>query len=385
MTVYQISVQPLEPLLFGDNRSARAGVDHVLQDQDPSPLTLHGALGQAVVSAARSSWPQAVLGEKQPNILAPTSPVASLLGYCLRAPGGDLFFPRPGHLRCVAGAAGSGGVRPEPHDLLAPQEVSGFASSVQPVLPGLIMAPDVQGEEEVHELSSAVLLGESALGEVLSGHVPEGGLSPASDLFRAEPRPGIAVDNRDGRVMEGAFFTRPYRRFAAADLDPEAGCGGFTAWLETLEPLTEDEIPDRAFVGGDRRRARLSFDRLGDERSLALSRLRRRVEKAAEETDTRGFFLYLLSPALAQHELPPWAGQPPLAAVLGRPGWISGWDTVRRQPRELRTVVPAGSVVFYHWPGDGDRAELVRDAWLGSWAEDGAAAGFGRTLVGVWR
>ena len=100
MPTYEIRIEPLDPLLFGDNRSARAGLDHLQQDQDPSPLTVHGAIGRYLASRSKN-WPAELLGDEQKDILNPKDKVAELRGFCARGVGGSLFFPRPRHLRCL--------------------------------------------------------------------------------------------------------------------------------------------------------------------------------------------------------------------------------------------------------------------------------------------
>jgi hypothetical protein len=73
-----------------------------------------------------------------------------------------------------------------------------------------------------------------------------------------------------------------------------------------------------------------------------------------------------------------------VAAVVGKPRFASGWNVLRRRPRELLALIPEGSIYFYEWPPDCDRPALVRERWLAPVGGPGAAAGFGRALVGVW-
>jgi CRISPR-associated protein Cmr3 len=379
--VYRVDLQPVEPLLFGDNRPARAGVDHLQQDQDPSPITLYGAIGQFLAERSSSAWPSHLLGDRAADILDPAGDVAELLGYCycLRAGGTRLLFPRPLHIRCRR--AGTGGL-----EALAPLplvEVEAGRTSAR-------FRSLLQGSEEVEEVEGEALLSETALEDALCGRRPTSGLFDAGELFRSEPRAGIAVDNLLGTVLEGMLFTRPYRRFRPLDLDPGAsGPTGLCAWFETLEVLPPRVDGDPiGFLGGDRRRIRLRFEHLGEERPAVLSRLRLAVESAAEESS--GLFLYLLSPAILGEgtiRLPD--GSEPVAAAVGKGRLVSGWDQARRQPRELVPLAPAGSVFFFRWPAaarEADaRAGVIRQRWLQPLVRRGAAAGFGRTLVGVWR
>ena len=377
MPVYEVRIEPLEPLLFGDNRSARAGVDHLQRDQDPSPLTLHGAIGRFL--AGRSKWPAGPLGEEQGDILNPQGKIAELLGFSFHGAGGTLYFPRPLHLRC-----GLRNGEPHPVDLATPRENDGVRASAP--WPKLLVP--AAAEPFADEAEGEVLLSQSDLEAVLCGEVPQGKTRHAQDLFRAERRPGIAVNNDAGTVFEGAFFTRPYRRFQSSGLAASAASApaGFAAWLETLTPIQLDIGDGVGFLGGDRRRARFEFCRTGP---VALNDLCEPVAQAAEEGESAGFFLYLLTPALHTEASVQVDGLRPIAAALGKPHYVSGWDVKQKRPRPLRALIPAGSVYFFDWPQDVPpgpaRAEMVRRLWLCPLIKEGAAAGFGRCLPGIWR
>ena len=184
--------------------------------------------------------------------------------------------------------------------------------------------------------------------------------SSPSNLFRTEPRPGIAVDNGAGTVFEGAFFTRPYRRFKPAGLNA-APPGGFTAWMETLAPVKLDPTNDVGFLGGDRRRACFAFRETGP---VALGDLCEQVAEAAAERESTGFLLSLLTPALQTEAPVEVDGRQPVAAALGKPAYASGWNVAKNCPRPIRTLIPAGSVFFFVWPPEASlgptRAEMVR-------------------------
>jgi CRISPR-associated protein Cmr3 len=201
------------------------------------------------------------------------------------------------------------------------------------------------------------------------------------------------VDNDSGTVFEGQFFTRPYRRFEPAGLAAAAGAaaGGFAAWFATRGPLDLDCSDPIGFFGGDRRRARFE---LRDAGPVALRELCERVAAAAAEGESEGFLLSLLTPALQPAAAPGEAEvevdrHAPIAAALGRPAYASGWDVDKNLPRPLRALIPAGSVYFFDWPEGArpgaPRAELVRRLWLQPVRREGAAAGFGRCLPGIWR
>jgi len=104
MKTLEIRIDPLDPLLFGDNRSARAGEDHGQLDQDPSPTTFYGAVGARIASelgalGRGSEWSRAepVLGPFTQELDAGARDRSQLLGIAYRDPEGELWFPKPAH------------------------------------------------------------------------------------------------------------------------------------------------------------------------------------------------------------------------------------------------------------------------------------------------
>lgn len=391
----EVQIDPVDPMLFGDNRSARAGEDHALGDQDPSPATLYGAVGGriAAVLGARgeAGWEPAreVLGAFRAALNGGSPERSELLGYALRGRDGQLWFPRPLTLRVEAVGPrrfALPGLRP------AGEEAPDLASV--PYARPLATA-DPAGPEPDKEVEELLLVSEPLLAQLLTGAFPaprkalDGRVISPLELYQPELRPGLAMDNRTGTAVAGRLFSRPYRRFRTG-VDP-AGAGfttaGFTAWYQVLElgGLSPAGLSGVGFLGGDRRRARFAFQHLEGE---VLGSLRERVLAAAAEA--RGFLLYLLTPAVVPAGGLTLLGRPPLAAALGRPGQVSGWTAWARaqQPRPLRTLAPAGSVLFFPW-GDGEGTEERRrrlaELWLQPLDEDYRNAGFGRVLPGVWR
>jgi CRISPR type III-B/RAMP module-associated protein Cmr3 len=387
--VHGVRLEALEPLLFGDNRPARAGVDPWQADQDPSPLTVHGAIGRLLAGPPGGTWPDGLLGPQVRDILAPgETPVAQLLGWCYEDAEGHLLFPRPAHLRCrqVPGRPAPGG-RVVAHDLALPEPLGERKSRAS-------SAELAWEKDEEKDYEGPVLLARTDLRNVLIGELPDGQVGTEEHIFRREARPGIAVDNDRGTVFEGYFFTRPYRRFEPGGLRPGGQEAGLHAWFQTLAPLpAETQTPAIGFLGGDRRRVRVSFPASFVRRSDVLPRLLAAVETAAADagSESRGFFLYLLTPAVTVDGVPPsWPGfGTPVASAIGKPCYASGWNVQVGAPRALQALVPAGSVYFYRWPPEAelpvpDRPGWIRRHWLAPLQPLGAAAGFGRLLLGVW-
>ncbi|MEW6364133.1 MAG: type III-B CRISPR module-associated Cmr3 family protein [Acidobacteriota bacterium] len=381
---YIVQIDPVDPLLFGDNRPARAGIDHVVRDKDPSPLVFHGAIGAYVQTACGGAWPEGVLGKPHGDILdAPADgSTAELLGYCYADPSGRLWFPKPLHFRCTRSARGW---PPLAHDLILPRANEPGDEATSCPLALVLDAPPIKDEEE-----SAMLVSARILARILRGFAgPRAPLNSnealgLTDVYAREPRPGVGIDNRIGRADEGILFVRPYRRFKRADPDPAlTALGyGFTAWFRCRAPLElVHTVGDVGFLGGDRMRARLSFRLM--EGMSALEDMKEEVANAV--AGTRGLLAYLLTPMIWDGAWPKLDKRGPIAASIGRAQYASGWNAPHGHPRPLHVLVPAGSVFFYEWPNGRPDPEIVRKGWLSSVSQRGACAGFGRVLVGVWR
>lgn len=394
-----VRIEPIDPLLFGDNRSARAGEDHALADQDPTPATLYGAVGGRIAAAlgaapspARWAPAEPVLGPLVPTLKAAEPPRSQLLGYALCDAAGQRWFPRPLHLR----------VRKldeplDPIDLLQPVrlEHDGVVTS----LAGLARLAPAPGAAEVikkQEAEEALWVEEPLLRAILAAETTNASLesgyrvAAAEAFYAAEDRVGLTLSNATNAAVEGRLFRRPYRRFASGVQGETGGwaAAGFTAWFEVLRLAAGQPAAwsGEGFVGGDRGRALFDFTALDEE---PLAALRTAVSRAAPTA--AGFLAYLLTPAVASNETGlRLHGQAPIAVATGRPLYASGWNAVARPsgPRPIRVLVPAGSVFFYDWPPgcEGEaRSRLVERLWLTAADPAFAAAGFGRLLSGVWK
>ena len=404
--VLEIRLDPLDPLLFGDNRSARAGEDHELSDQDPTPATFYGAIGARIAASLGATgesgdWARAepVLGPFHRE-LAGGPKRAGLLGFAATDPEGRSWFPKPAHL-WLEGLETASGVEPVSGRLLGPAPEREQLLSSLPEGMRRVTAPGGDLDPRAEEAEGLFFLDERRLAEVLEA--PEGFELEPDDLRSGLRRPeafqcqdyriGLAMDNRTNTAVEGRLFSRPYRRFREGFVGESLGTAGFRAWLEVRDLDDHDPADWDAvgFLGGDRRRVEMTHHALASDRPLP--------DLLAEVSEgvrgTHGYIAYLLTPAVitgpdlvTELELD---GRRPVAAALGRPVHASGWRAWAGEPgpRPIRTLLPAGSVVFYDWD-DSERSEEARrerlaSLWFTSLCPDFEFPGFGRILAGLWR
>ena len=210
-------------------------------------------------------------------------------------------------------------------------------------------------------------------------------------IYQAEIRLGLGMDNRKNRVREGILFSRPYRRFASdIQLDnSEWHSASITAYFQTCKALSEAHLNKSrlAFLGGDRSRAIISFKEETEEKPL--TDLKEEVKKNIP--GSKGFFCYLLTPAVKAAGWPQIDGKSPLSAATGKPMTISGWNTVRSNshPRPALPLIPAGSVLFYEW---NSRMKRRVKSWsiVSGWSPSHRITNIVipvsvRVLIGVWK
>lgn len=399
-TIYQVNLLPIEPILFSDNRSARAGEDHLIRDQDPSPHTIFGAIGASLADAFGAQINQKLwtsearqyLGEFVSDMKNGSTDRAELMGFFYSDTRGNLWFPRPLHIRLIQ------------RDTDQPVMIGkclrlavhghGTASSSSQDFESYLSCERNDDEADLDDYLSVNLLHDVLCGVELSGRILESERDrlQVAQIYKPETRLGVGMDNDANRPRRGLLFSRPYRRFASR-VDSESGewrTVGLTGFYKTMEKIPAPKLTGRrlAFLGGDRGRAIIQFV----ESPQPLENLRSAVKQAAAQSN--GFFCYLLTPAVRESSWPSIAAQQPIAAAMGKEKVISGWnrDSSNQHPQPIRRLVPAGSIFFYQWPASttqSAREDLINDYWLQPITKDAGGhfrnSGFGRILIGVWK
>lgn len=395
-TLYQVNLWPIEPLLFSDNRSARAGEDHLIRDQDPSPHTIYGAIGANIVSKLGAEvnpakWDNAreYLGDFETDIEKGSQDRAELIGFYYSDTSDKAWLPLPRHVMLLKiGDNISTGNTAE----IKEQQSTIAKSSLADLRYYLYFKPDDFETDQEFFFSKEML--KKVLCGIMSAnsHLHNGSeILSIEKIYQAEIRLGLGMDNRKNQVKESILFSRPYRRFASdIQLDTsEWRSASITAYFQTCRPISKAHLSRNrlAFLGGDRGRASISFNKEDD--GKPLTDLKEEVKQHVR--GSKGFFGYLLTPAVKETGWPQIDGKAPLAAATGKPITISGWNTDASDPhpRPLRRLIPAGSVFFYEWDSQDESSckQLIDRLWLEPIASNNQYrnSGFGRILIGVWK
>jgi CRISPR-associated protein Cmr3 len=97
--------------------------------------------------------------------------------------------------------------------------------------------------------------------------------------------------------------------------------------------------------------------------------------------------LILVTPGIFEHGYRPsqLEGASLIAAAVGRPETISGWDHARRCPKICRRMAPAGSVYWIELDKGIDPQEWINRHWMQSISDSpqDRRDGFGLVMIGV--
>jgi CRISPR type III-B/RAMP module-associated protein Cmr3 len=416
MSLLKVIIKPIDPLQFGDNRSARAGEDHVIRDQDPSPLTIYGAIGARIANALgltskSREWPKeikSILGPFQDDILQPTNGenFAELAGYCyIDGRHQKAWFPRPLHYRITGKKDSKAFWLPK----LYPEDTLPNSLSSAPYKGLMVEQAATDDEDLMKEIEEEFYISVNAIEQILSNEALDGEHNCNDDilfldgLYLAEHRAGLGMDNHSNTTKTGLLFSRPYRRFRQEfNSDYTFQMTQISAWFKIIKQVSAETLLQWngiGFFGGDRRRAWFSFSHEND---LPLSP----VLTGILNTDfmaSNGYLVYLLTPAInedSENNFLLKEENEPVSAIFGKPQAMSGWISHKAQvsrnstqrdkqhPRAIRTLIPAGSVIFYRWPDrcstQEQRKNLIKELWMQPINQKFKNAGLGRMLLGAW-
>lgn len=368
----RLQLDPLDTLFFRDgtpfaaDSSAPSDVGGLFP---PHPGSITGALRAALARAngwsGSGRWTPELnqafgAGPEDLGLLSFTGP------FLLRK--GEALFPAPFHLQ---GSTAGGGWRPRA--LLQP------GSPVACDLGDAVRVPDlpatIQGAERAElKAGEGWWLTRAGLEAVLGGSLPAAETLVASrELWREEPRIGIARDNQTRTAAEGMLYTCRHVRLAR-----DVGLGMEIHGLDAnWQSPTGLMLP----LGGESRMAACTAwpNELRLNLPLqAISASRRLLIVALTPLDLPA------DQAAGRQPLSGLAGTRVISACLGRPQRIGGWDSLARRPLPLQSFLPAGSVLFCELSDPGALEEAIAAA--GDLPRLGARQrwGYGLVALGTW-
>lgn len=343
----RLQLQAVDTLFFRDGTPFAAentGPRDVGGLFPPHPGSITGALRAAL--ARCNGWSGAGRWPDQLNqALGPGPDDLGLLSFDgpFLVRDGQPLFAAPLHLLGANGDAGW-----QPRALLQPgSPVScdlGPAVRLPDLPPGIALA-----ERADLKTGEGWWLTQSGLERVLRGDLPGAAeLVASSSLWREEPRIGIERDRQRRTAREGMLYTARHVR-----LEPGVGLG---MQIHGLDDTWNIPLKTLLPLGGESRMAECStWPEVPALRFplAAIEASRRLLVVALTPLDLEA------DQALGRVPLTGLGDTRVIAACLGRPLRIGGWDSLARRPLPLQSLLPAGSVLFCTCPQPESLAEAI--------------------------
>lgn len=243
--------------------------------------------------------------------------------------------------------------------------------------------------EPVEEIENG-LIESASLIQYLNGHTPHNARS-LTCIYTTEPRTGIGLDHQTRRVREKMLYRLGMNRYI--DVRFLVECHGL--W----EKENRSVFPLLLRLGGEGKAAICQYEYEDEEIQSLHPEL-----PAWPASDSSGsaasaaqalFKLYLATPAIFQNGWLPSFIDPTtlkgtycginlqlVAAVVGKPLLVSGFDMNHRYPKPLRRAVPAGSVYYFQLAREQAWSRVIQNLHGRCISDERPREGFGLCLIG---
>lgn len=361
-------IEPLDVLLFRDSKPFTAGEAHRAKTTfPPTPLPFVGALRSKILIEQGIDFEDYRENRTDKKIYVAIGKPENYGALQIRGPllaqrlglNLEVFFPLPYNLL--------GG---EPVIALNPLGKGLESASCSPAGPmksfNVTLCLWKHAEKAGEELKNKMLSSEG-LYHYLCGRPDSAAPWNTKDLYATEIRVGIELDASRRTAQEGRLYMAEFIR-----LNREKRSGfllevNAEQLKEILKPEPFSLSGGLLALGGERRAAHYEPVELTTSTFRELidsdGQKRKELMDAVKQTQTNGkyrFMLYLASPALfANGWLPDFITDHTeltgeivglqirlVAASVGKPLAIGGWDLAKRAPKPLLKAVPPGSVYF---------------------------------------
>ncbi len=341
-----ISIRPLDTLFFRDGKPFSRGEETWADGAfPPYPSTLFGALRTWYIAQYPAPFSKEAI-EQSAKI------TINGIGYysC-----GEVYLPMPLDLVAPKGQS----VRVI---RLKPIEMSEVVSNHPCRM--LLVPPNGEQVEEVAQ----GLINNRDLESYLYSAREEFSVKKMEDFLKIEPKVGIGRDDTTLTASDALLYRVGMRR--TVDLE---------IVVDVQLPDGTVSLPQQAFI-----------IKLGAENKVAEARRFRcsfGIDPAEITLKSNRFKLYLATPAIFdggwEPDLSRYGIQAELvAAAVGKPLSIGGFDMEKGAPKTMYKAVPAGSVYFYE---TSENLETVKERLFGKPISDKMPEqGFGITYLGNW-
>lgn len=357
--------------MFRDSKPFAAGQSFVARSTfPPNPQTMQGIIRTHVIEQSGIDW-EAFGSRRDESLLRKIGAPATRNGH--QAVLGDFSIRGP----FVAKRTGTKVkiLVPTPLDVMKNKDNEDNLALLKPSPADFVTLPpfdgwqplslvNAQGEYE----SAGGWLGEINFQRYLEGKTPKR-IVKQEAVFMYDERVGLAIDYGRRASLEKhlyhADFVRP--------------CDGVGLLVEVDAEL----LPDDGYIGIG-----------GESRSGYYETVDFQLPSSSHKGNLK---IVLLTPAYfsdgwhpANNDWSPWVGSDArlVSMALGRPTLISGWDTVRGQPKPLHHYIPVGSVFYFENAqvptNPPPFTEPIPDSDFENGEVNAGRLGFGGFAVGIW-
>jgi CRISPR-associated protein Cmr3 len=330
----KLQLEALDTLFFRDGRPFNMGEESQAEGLFPP-------LPSTVLGAFRSLWISLQL--EPPKTCLSTLAIASErqldISYFGLSIADNLFFPAPCDLFFA-----EKDIEAKPMKLVNKNNIT---SSCSPEVTCFF-----RGDSEGKTQSvNGRLIDNASMDNYVKGNIPEVGLhsKPMTNYMSKEPKIGIGRSNETHLTEEGQLFRVAYNRLENRQgerLNLLVEVNGFD---DSIVPISQYAVLP---LGGERR-------------SVAIKSV---DFKLPEKPTIKGKFfkLCLLTPGLFStwyptHLKEKYKGLQLIAAAVGRPVSIGGWDLAKQKPKAMRKAAPAGSVFLFEATDEAQANQIAKE------------------------
>ncbi|MBD3339173.1 MAG: type III-B CRISPR module-associated protein Cmr3 [Candidatus Lokiarchaeota archaeon] len=253
-------------------------------------------------------------------------------------------------------------------------------------LPQIISAESIL--EEI-ELPPKAFIHETAFYDrYFEGHFSNIRLTRIEDILLQEPKVGIGRDNYTRTSEEAMLY-----RVGMNRLKPEWSIYVEISGLERHDLISNDGDTTLIKLGGEGKTASTSIVDFNEEakKPEELEYLKNSIR------ENKQFKIYFMTPAIFNNGwYPDFIGQnffmndfpqiEMIAAAVGKPDHIGGWDMGNNEPKPMRRAIAAGSVFFFniHDTNKLNIEQIIQQFHRQNFGYN-TAEGFGHCLMTIWR
>ncbi len=350
-----ISIKATDTLFFRDGAPFSMGDDSFAQGIfPPPPSVIYGALRSAYIANGLESSFQIDDLIKDSNAL------------------------RFNHLALISD---SSQYFPLPQDLIVPKQdgikklkTLGLKLENKPAISSTQIPLILKSNDDGKSEDEPFLLQLLALEEYFEGKLEDLPVKRRSDFICLEPKIGIGRSRDTNTTDEGKLFRIQANRLSKTDSNGNIKNLQFTIGFDGIA------LPGNGWLT------------LGAERRVAFFHIAEPIVVTCPDLVNTRFKIYLSTPALFEDGWKPTSllkkyGLTLLAAAIGRPLPIGGWDLEKKRPKPMLQAVPAGSVYYVEAPS-AEAAKAAAKAIHGNAISDNLnntnyqAQGFGIAYIG---